>query len=76
MIVKKMKYIFLLIFTLQNYNFYCEECCNYCEECWNNCWNNSTTDQDFFLHGENIINNDFALWKNENTTKLETTDIK
>ena len=86
MIVKKMKYIFLLIFTLQNYNFCCEECCDYCEECWNNCWDNSTTDQDFFLQEvflqeensqeENIINNDFALWKNENTTKFETTDIK
>ena len=86
MIVKKMKYIFLLIFTLQNYNFCCEECCNYCEECWNNCWNNSTTDQDFFLHGENSqgknsqggnsINNKFHLWKDKNTTKFETTDIK
>ena len=76
MIVKKMNYIFLLVFTLQNYNFCCEECCDYCEECWNNCWNKFTTDQDFFLQGENIINNDFALWKNKNTTKFETTDIK
>ena len=77
MIVKKMKYIFLLIFTLQNYNFCCEECCdNCCEECWDNCWNNSTTDQDFFLQGEDIKNNNFALWKNKNTTKFETTDKK
>ena len=38
--------------------------------------NKFTTDQDFFLQGENIINNDFALWKNKNTTKFETTDIK
>ena len=77
MIVKKMKYIFLLIFTLQNYNFCCEECCdNCCEKCWDNCWNNSTTDQDFFLQGEDIKNNNFALWKNKNTTKFETTDKK
>ena len=76
MIVKKMKYIFLLIFTLQNYNFCCEECCNYWEDCWNNCWDNSTTDQDFFLQGENIINNKIPLWKDKNTTKFETTDVK
>ena len=57
MIVKKMKYIFLLIFTLQNYNFCCEECCDYCEECWNNCWKNSTTDQNSSLQGGNSINN-------------------
>ena len=86
MIVKKMKYIFLLIFTLQNYNFCCEECCNYCEECWNNCWNNSQNVQNSFLQeensqgansqGENSINNNFHLWKNENTTKFETTDVK
>ena len=86
MIVKKIKYIFLLIFTLQNYNFYCEECCNCWEECWNNCWNKSTNVQNSSLQGENsqeensqgenIINNDFALWKSKDTTKFETTDIK
>ena len=58
MIVKKMKYIFLLIFTLQNYNFCCKECCdNCCEDCWNNCWKNSTTDQNSSLQGGNSINN-------------------
>ena len=86
MIVKKMKYIFLLIFTLQNYNFCCEECCNCWEECWNNCWNNSPNVQNSFLQeensqgannqGENSINNNFHLWKDKNTTKFETTDIK
>ena len=91
MIVKKMKYIFLLIFTLQNYNFCCEECCNYCEECWNNCWNNSPNVQNSSLQGENSqeensqeensqeensINDNFPLWKDKNTTKFETIDIK
>ena len=86
MIVKKIKYIFLLIFTLQNYNFYCEECCNCLEECWNKCWNNSTNVQNSFSQEENSqeennqeensINNDFHLWKNKNTTKFETTDRK
>ena len=86
MIVKKMKYIFLLVFTLQNYNFCCEECCNCWEECWNNCWDNSPNVQNSFLQeensqgannqGENSINNNFHLWKDKNTTKFETTDVK
>ena len=86
MIVKKMNYIFLLVFTLQNYNFCCEECCNCWEECWNNCWNNSPNVQNSFLQeensqgansqGENSINNNFHLWKDKNTTKFETTDVK
>lgn len=66
MIVKKMNYIFLLVFTLQNYNFCCEECCDYCEKCWNNCWNKFTTvkkhhlphkNNNIQLHHENDINN-------------------
>ena len=86
MIVKKMNYIFLLVFTLQNYNFCCEECYNCCKKCWDNCWNKSTTDQNSSLQGENSqeensqeensINDNFHLWKNKNTTKFETTDIK
>ena len=96
MIVKKMNYIFLLVFTLQNYNFCCEECYNCCKKCWDNCWNKSTTDQNSSLQGENSqeensqeensqeensqeensINDNFPLWKNKNTTKFETTDIK
>ena len=86
MIVKKMNYIFLLVFTFQNYNFCCEECCNFCKKCWDNCWNKSTTDQNSSLQGENSqeensqeensINDNFPLWKNKNTTKFETTDIK